>query len=272
MATFLKIPKVGKQKFPKGKGKAKEKSLDQLQNLSAGYIPRAFPVALKPVAPKPAPPGRPGERTSQGELAPLVPGNKGPNRPVDKTPHGTPRLGLNNKDKDLELLCLRAPGDSCSKSPPLAQRGKAALDAVQNGDYGRPDPEWVRRLNDKYIEGDPYEQLEEAVESMSTLLDSRRIGLGSFDSGKWETRTVQNKGPDGKKHGDGLNILTMSYNRIRKDDPDKGDVEIFLAHERYASRDRNRYESPVETPRETWKQDSVPVWQMMHETEKVSLQ
>jgi hypothetical protein len=132
----------------------------------------------------------------------------------------------------------------------------------------------------------------EAVED--SLASLPRLSEYGFKKDNFVSQAVyskkQKKNKDGKMEVDGDGrpvyiedeepILEMSHARKKHNGVDR---EVIVAHQRYATKDRNRYDLDYEgnhinvdergdpIPRNGWKDNSVPVYQMMHESLKVRL-
>jgi hypothetical protein len=132
---------------------------------------------------------------------------------------------------------------------------------------------------------------EDSLDDAFNSLDMGRHGF-SMDRAKWDHRTVHSRRPKVDNNGQQVTsngalswiideepILSMSHSRVRRNDKV---IEGLVTHQAYADRDRNRFEltdsaDPIHKyadgnpiPRPNWKQESMPVHQMMHESYKVS--
>lgn len=266
--------------------------MDGLYNVTDSLLARAIPVRPHPDAP-PTPPTapitKPGDKTPD-EPVRLVPGDKKPDG--DNTPVGKP---VSDKDPDFPLLCMRGNGE-CRRSRhdddyyrrEYETRGSAVL-----GKHTRRErsdfPDYGPRLESRYAHKDHYYQ--DSVEDSFDSLPS--LGKYGFEPSDFEAQSVYSKKHRQDRDGnllyndkgearytrDSDPILEFSHSRKRHEDVDR---EVFVAHHRYKNRDRNVYDLDYDgnprnvdewgdpIPRSTWKDDSVPAFQMMHEKSKVS--
>jgi hypothetical protein len=274
---------------------------------------RVVPLTPKP-APKPVPVTHPEPVTPGGggknPADPIAPGDKNPTTPGgDRSPEEPVRLGTGDKDPaaptgdkdgnaqadkdadDMDLWCeagniavkraleARAPGDRCSGRPRerttderrayYSERATKGEDTIR----GRPrdSADYERRRNTYYRptrEESPEPFIGETLERTDY---NRRYGFRHdytdevAGAGSWQTHSTFSNGNDLQP------VTRVSYGRSET----TPDHIAMIAHERFASRDSNRYQIDERgntltdrdgnyLPADGYQRNSVPASHLVH--------
>lgn len=222
--------------------------------------------------------GGSGDKTPDGDKD--VDGNPVHIGTGDKTPEGgndkPVRIGAGD-DKDVDLWCRGSgcgPSDDTTASPTLtdtekltlSERGDKGLKLVANPEKGKVD--YTQRQKENYnIRKEDFEGVDDSIPKMG--LD-KKYGFRD-DKEDWKTYCINSN--------DNMiePLVKMSFGRATKDDKE---YLAFVAHERFAERDGNRYKldgngdnvrdadkKPVENPDKDSK--AVPVSQLSYEIAQV---